>query len=153
MNTETVQPSVIIKLIRNNCISTISRNPTKLSYMSNKFSATSVRAIINAAFRHLDTEENFIIRIYEFKKRKILRGKRNFQSASPSLPPSSPPHAFRRTHNVHYIPAENVDTNNIQQKLDMPPQKKENERKDTRYNETKRYHDWKSVASGGPPRD
>lgn len=28
--------------------------------------------------------------------------------------------------------------------------KKENERKDTRYNETKRRHDWKSVASGGP---
>lgn len=84
--------------------------------------------------------------MYEFKKRKFCEEKGIFQSAS------LPPHAFRGTHNVYYIPAENVDTNNIRQKLDMP-WKKENGRKDTRYNETKRCYDWKSVANGGPSRD
>lgn len=64
--------------------------------------------------------------------------------------------AFPRARFVWYAQcllysAENVDTNNIRQKLDMPLRKKENRRKDTRYNETKRHHDWKSVASEGPP--
>lgn len=99
-------------------------------------------AVINATIRHYDRIPREFRNISELKK-NFCEEKGIFQSVSPL-------NAFRGTHNVYYIPAENVDTNNIRQKLDMPPQKKENERKDTRYNETKRRHDWKSVASGGP---
>lgn len=76
------------------------------------------------------------------KKNKIInsaRGKEFFRALR-----SPPPSPVRSAQCLLY-PAENVDTNNIRQKLDMPPRKKENGRKDTRYNETKRRHDWVSA--------